>query len=170
LKKNPVTIPVLTPVLTHVISPNPADTFKKLDLALEAELNAKLIANNTVASFVNDLSDSSSQDSFVADSNDLEVSHPSSTPERVKRDMVFLKNSWANMAELEENEALHVADADPSTETLNSADGFHVKLSKAKKKLIREVFSLARIHMQPGQRWFKSLSKEVHLLEFKGPC
>jgi hypothetical protein len=134
LEKNPVTIHVLTPVLTHVISPNPADTFKKLDLALEAELNAKLIANNTVNSFVNDLSDSSSQDSFVTDSNHLEVSHPSSTPEKVKRDMVFLKNSWENMAELEENEALHVADADPSTATLNSADGFHVKLSKAKKK------------------------------------
>jgi hypothetical protein len=134
LKKNPVAIPVLTPVLTHVVSPNPAETFKKLDLALEAELNAKLIANNTVAAFVTDLSDSSSQDSFVADSTHLEVSHPSSTPERVKRDMVFLKNSWANMAELEENEALHVSDADPSSETLNSADGFHVKLSKAKKK------------------------------------
>jgi hypothetical protein len=134
MEKNPMTIPVLTPVLTHVTSPNPAETFKKLDLALEAELNAKLIANNTVAAFVNDLSDSSSHDSFVAESTHLEVSHPSSTPERVKRDMVFLKNSWANMAELEENEALHVSDANPTTETLNSADGFHVKLSKAKKK------------------------------------
>jgi hypothetical protein len=123
---------VLTPVLTHVLSPNPAATFKKLDLALEAELNAKLITNNTVAAFVDDLSESSSHDSFVADSNHLEVSHH--TPERVKRDMVFLKNSWANMAELEENEALHESEASPSTETLNSADGFHVKLSKSKKK------------------------------------
>jgi hypothetical protein len=80
---------VLTPVLTHVLSPNPAATFKPLDLALEAELNAKLVAHNTVAAFVDDLCESSSQDSFVADSNHLEVSHPSSTPERVKKDIVF---------------------------------------------------------------------------------
>ncbi|WJX68888.1 hypothetical protein P8452_53214 [Trifolium repens] len=75
-EKNPVTIPVLTPVLTHVLSPNPAATFKKLDLALEAELNAKLITNNTVAAFVDDLSESSSHDSFVADSNHLEEKRP----------------------------------------------------------------------------------------------
>jgi hypothetical protein len=59
----------------------------------------------------------------------VETSKP---PDRVLKDMAFLKDSWANMAEAEE-EAHKTLDEIEQMED-NSADGFQVQLSKSQKK------------------------------------
>jgi hypothetical protein len=116
-------------ILSHVLTLNPASTFKAQDLELEVDLNANPDANlNDVSE--NEWSDSSTQGSFVPAS---QLVHPKekqsvTTPERVKRDMGFLKDSWANMVDLEENETNQII------EPVQSGDGFQVRLSKANKK------------------------------------
>jgi hypothetical protein len=130
---SPVLTPVFTPetnlIMSHVLTPNPASTFKAQDLELEVDLNANPDANlNDVSE--NEWSDSSTQGSFVPAS---QLVHPKekqsvTTPERVKRDMGFLKDSWANMVDLEENETNQII------EPVQSGDGFQVRLSKANKK------------------------------------
>jgi hypothetical protein len=54
------------------------------------------------------------------------------TPTRVARDMAFLKESWANMVEDEENTSNNVDDT-----TLHD-EGFQIHLSKNQKKSSKE--------------------------------
>jgi hypothetical protein len=85
---------------------------------------------------VND-SDTSSQDSAFVDATQFQkedtladMQQPILTPVRVQNDMAFLKESWANMADLEDQ---NYAQGDTSASHLQE-EGFQVKLSKNQKK------------------------------------
>jgi hypothetical protein len=98
--------------------PSPAEIFKVQDLQLDAEINEDSLA------------DFSSNGSFVA-TTQLDHSSQKQLPDRMKRDMSFLKDSWANMAELDEpNMELN--------ELVHSEDAFQVKFSKAQTKFKRK--------------------------------
>jgi hypothetical protein len=56
-------------------------------------------------------------------------------PERVVRDMAFLKESWANMTEADDVAQQNVADTSP-IEDFNDT-GFQIHMSKNQKKLKR---------------------------------
>ncbi|MCH83360.1 DUF4283 domain protein, partial [Trifolium medium] len=113
---------------------SPKELFKEQDMLLEKELNT-----NTSPVLVS--SDSNSKDSFVqATQQNLEddgnssasaviiTPTSSSTPERVLKDMVFLKESWANMVETEQEQE------DDGTPDIEEPDGFTVALSKNQRK------------------------------------
>jgi hypothetical protein len=85
---------------------------------------------------VND-SDTSSQDSAFVDATQFQkedtladMQQPILTPVRVQKDMAFLKESWANMADLEDQ---NNAQGNTSASHLQE-EGFQVKLSKNQKK------------------------------------
>jgi hypothetical protein len=88
-------------------------------------------------------SDNSSQDTDFVDATQFQkednletVIQPISTPERVQKDMMFLKDSWANMAELEEQDVLQ----DPVMEAQTTKeDGFQIKLTKNQKRAQKKV-------------------------------
>jgi hypothetical protein len=81
--------------------------------------------------------DNSSHDSAFVDATQFQKDdtlveqQPILTPVRVQKDMAFLKESWVNMVEMEENQ--NIDQADTSVGHL-SEDGFQVKLSKNQKK------------------------------------
>jgi hypothetical protein len=60
------------------------------------------------------------------------------TPDRVAKDMAFLKESWANMVEEEEDTNQRVED------TTVQADGFQIHLSKNKKKAQKKLLQSSR--------------------------
>jgi hypothetical protein len=99
-------------MVTHV--PSPADIFKIQDLQLEVEINEDSDTEESDSNPDKELTDFSSNGSFVATT---QLDHSSQKlPDRMKRDMAFLKDSWVNMAELDEtnmdlNELLHSEDA-----------------------------------------------------------
>jgi hypothetical protein len=127
--------PVLTPLSPRTIQ-------LQQDDILEKELNDNMDSESV----------SSSQGSIVKDSQGVEdknkaivvssmpfqdtTTHDvagasSQPPDRVLKDMAFLKESWANMVEAEEttHEVLHEKDQMEST-----ADGFQVQLTKNQKR------------------------------------
>jgi hypothetical protein len=85
-------------------------------------------------------SDVSSQDSDFVDetqfhrdyapAEDIQIDN---TPERVQKDMRFLKDSWANIVDLEEQEAINSMVA--AEEPLVGEEGFQVKTSKHQRKV-----------------------------------
>jgi hypothetical protein len=84
-------------------------------------------------------SDSSSQNSDFVDATQFqkedipaEAIQTETTPERVQKDMLFLKDSWANIVDLEEQEDINkVVDVeDPHMRE----EGFQVKISKHQRK------------------------------------
>jgi hypothetical protein len=102
------------------------------DIDVEFDVNDQhdnVLENNDVVLEDNFDSDSS-QDSAFVDATQFQnetVTEPVMTPERVQKDMNFLKQSWANMAEQEEQ--------DTSTKEQQQCDeGFQIKLSKQQKK------------------------------------
>lgn len=110
---------------------------KKLEDDLDAQIKADAARDSTKE--VHD--DVSSQGSFVdatqiqEDSNDeTEDDIEISTPDRIKKDMVFLHNSWANLADLEEEEDGLTASTHNEDQQNVDADGFKMKLSKNQKK------------------------------------
>jgi hypothetical protein len=139
--------PVLTPLSPRTIQ-------LQRDAILENELN------NSLDSEEGDFNDSSSQGSLVRDSqcdDDIAVtsmpnlarqdtsitSQPivgascgpiihNQPPDRVRQDMAFLKESWANLAEAEEEE-LNAASANDHMESSHD-DGFQIHLTKNQKK------------------------------------
>jgi hypothetical protein len=134
-----------TTVLTPVLSP--AEQFKVQDHQLERELNANV-------EVVDGVMQSDSDDSIVNTTQfQVENAKPSSanadlrqTPDRILKDMEFLKASWAAMAEEEEegsqnleaaeNDMQNQEDADNDMQQHN--DGFQVSLSKHQKKAQRK--------------------------------
>jgi hypothetical protein len=64
-------------------------------------------------------------------------SQPNQPPDRVLKDMAFLKESWANMTEAEEDahEVLNETDQMEGT----TADGFQIHLSKNQKKIQKKL-------------------------------
>jgi hypothetical protein len=131
-----------TTVLTPVLSPA-----KVQDHQLERELNANV-------EVVDGVMQSDSDDSIVNTTQfQVENAKPSSanadlrqTPDRILKDMEFLKASWAAMAEEEEegsqnleaaeNDMQNQEDADNDMQQHN--DGFQVSLSKHQKKAQRK--------------------------------
>jgi hypothetical protein len=153
-QKTPVynEVVVLSPILT------PEAIFKEQDLQLETDLNANVeVVDGLVDSDVS--SDSfvdatqqhlgtpsatnacadSSQVPDLPTKNKVVACHSNSssdqiqTPDRVKKDMVFLKNSWAAMAE-EEDEIQQV----PEQDLTHPDDGFTMNISKHQKKIQRK--------------------------------
>ncbi|KAK2400289.1 hypothetical protein QL285_050002 [Trifolium repens] len=113
----------------------PVEIFLEQDRRLEDDLNKV----NDQQLVDNDFEDTSSQGSFVESTQ--VISHNSAcndsekrieTPDRVIKDMDFLKNSWANMVENEDEEArlTEFLEKEPT----QSADGFQIKLSKGQKR------------------------------------
>jgi hypothetical protein len=72
-----------------------------------------------------------------------------------------LKDSWANIAELDETNM-------DLNELLHSEDAFKWSSLRLKGKLKGKEFNQAKTLMQPGLRLILNLLNEVHLLEFKG--
>ncbi|GAU20528.1 hypothetical protein TSUD_130860 [Trifolium subterraneum] len=109
---------------------SPRALLKVQDNQLEEELNEHL--NDK------DLNASASLNSFVADTQNQSINTSASsasdesrqTPVRVLKDMAFLKESWANMAEADEE----ARQALEEPETDNNDDGYTVQLSKSQKK------------------------------------
>jgi hypothetical protein len=134
-----------TTVLSPVLSP--AEQFKIQDQQLERDLN-------TNVEDVDGVVQSDSDDSIVNTTQfQIENAKSSSanvdlrqTPDRILKDMQFLKASWAAMAEEEEEEGsqnLKAAENDMQNQVLEVAenaiqqqdDGFQVSLSKHQKKI-----------------------------------
>jgi hypothetical protein len=108
---------------------SPADIFKIQDLQLEAEINEDSDSEESDSNPDKVLTDFSSNASFVATT---QLEHSSQKlPDRLKRDMAFLKDSWANMAELDETNM-------DLNELVHSEDAFQVKFSKAQRKVKRK--------------------------------
>ncbi|WJX74035.1 hypothetical protein P8452_57746 [Trifolium repens] len=128
----PVLQPVLTPVSSiQMVTPvtSPADIFKIQDLQLEAEINEDSDSEESDSNPDKVLTDFSSNASFVATT---QLEHSSQKlPDRLKRDMAFLKDSWANMAELDETNM-------DLNELVHSEDVVQVKFSKAQTKVKRK--------------------------------
>jgi hypothetical protein len=96
-------------------------------------------------------SDSSTQDSVFVDATQFQkddttnvvaeplvINQPVATPVRVQNDIVFLKESWANMVDLEEHENFQAAASEAAAASVDeqhlSDAGFQLKLSKNQKK------------------------------------
>jgi hypothetical protein len=120
---------------------SPVELLKAQDKQLEDDLNVVRVEE------VNTMSDSDSSESFVdATQNQITTASASNagspgldqrtTPDRIVKDMEFLKNSWANMAEEEENQQLDVVVEQPANH--ENDDGFIVSLSKHQKKVQRK--------------------------------
>jgi hypothetical protein len=140
--------PVLTPLSPRAIQ-------LKQDALLENELNNNMMSESD--------SDSCSQGSLVKDSQAAEdnnqkaivvatmpdfalqdsslaihhvagaSSQPNQPPDRVLKDMAFLKESWANMTEADED--AHEALNEQEQMEGITADGFQIHLSKNQKKV-----------------------------------
>jgi hypothetical protein len=135
--------------------PEPAEIFKEQDQQLEAELIADIegkaqksntqesVSDSTQGSFVDatmDNSDNLSIDEVNSKDKSLET-----TPERVAKDMEFLKQSWANIIDKDEAEASFLKDLEKEPEEqAMTADGFQMKVSKNKKKAQQKLKHLSR--------------------------
>jgi hypothetical protein len=125
---------------TTVLSPvSPAQIFRNQDQQLQRELN-----DNVEAAAEKMMSEAESSASFVGDTqnqrgvnSDFTASAETrQTPDRVIKDMDFLRTSWANMAEEEEEpDSDSVAAADLLQQ---GDDGFQVSISKHQKKKFKE--------------------------------
>jgi hypothetical protein len=122
---------------------SPDTVFKEQDKLLEAELVADSLQNVDVSDDVNGVDDVSSQGSYIdatqelhdksSDESDKNVQGTSSaTPEKVKKDMAFLNESWANMVDNDDEEArlMQFLEKAPS----QPVENFQVQLSKGQKR------------------------------------
>jgi hypothetical protein len=118
----------------------PAEIFKEQDRSLEEELNNGIEFETEIGEVHDsDVQTSSTKGSFVDATQFQQDTDTNSegnilitTPERVKKDMEFLKESWANMADNDEVEArlMEYLEKDPPLAVDNSQG----KLSKGQKK------------------------------------
>jgi hypothetical protein len=130
---------VLQPVINEAAILSPVDLLKDQDKQLEDELNAVRVEEVT-------MSDSDSSEFVDATQHQITTASASNTvspgidqrttPDRIVKDMEFLKNSWANMAEEEENQQLDVVVEQPANH--ENDEGFIVSLSKHQKKVQRK--------------------------------
>ncbi|MCH81737.1 DUF4283 domain protein [Trifolium medium] len=129
---------------------NPAALFKEQDILLEVELNAAtpIDTDSTQGSFVD-----ATQDQHDRTSNS-ESEKISATHERVKKDMKFLNDLWANMADNEDEEArlLEYLEKEPTP----PAEDSQLKLSKVSEPWMK-VEDLPR-------RWLSNLQLKLFAL------
>jgi hypothetical protein len=114
------------------VGPNPKEILLAQDIQLEQELNKHLepiltpfstsssSQGSTVKATQHSKSNSSASDSLLV------------TPERVVKDMNFLKNSWANMVDEEVEEEDQIEDTENNDNSHDS--GFQLVMSKAQKQ------------------------------------
>jgi hypothetical protein len=163
---SPGEVPVALPAIFPACSPQqqvtllhkqvpvlcPATIFKAQDQHLEIELNERVgfVIHQT-------MSDSDSSESFVdatqnqpnnASSSNVSVDQ-SQTPERIRQDIEFLKQSWANMAEEDEDNQRVLVTTDAAIVATDAAivannDGFQVSLSKHQKKALKKMSHSSR--------------------------
>jgi hypothetical protein len=128
-----------------ILSPvSPRSLIREQDKALEQDLNANV--NNE---------DTSSQDSFVdatqmdgqivvAQNQDQPLNVESAgqfpIPDRVVQDMAFLKQSWANMVDAEEESRKLLEDTDQGVDE----EGFQLQISKNQKRAQKKLKQLSR--------------------------
>jgi hypothetical protein len=130
------------PIISHIADAilTPVEVFKAQDKQIEDDLNTVRLEEDT-------MSGSDSSDSFVdatqnqiapAIASNASIASPEqrSPPDRIVKDMEFLKNSWANMAEEEEHQ-LVVDDAVQAAHQ-DTDEGFIVSMSKHQKKVQRK--------------------------------
>jgi hypothetical protein len=130
-------LPVIVPVVDAILTP--VETFKAQDKQIEDDLNTvrvdddddTLSGSDSSASFVD-----ATQNQITTASASTASPEQSSTPDRIVKDMEFLKNSWANMAEEEENQL--VVDAAVQAAHQDPDEGFTVSMSKHQKKVQRK--------------------------------
>ncbi|KAK2403140.1 hypothetical protein QL285_052602 [Trifolium repens] len=151
--KRHLDVAILTPV-------SPRSLLREQDKQIEKELNDDFDENNANTII---LEENSSQDSFVNDTQPVEVAGQSvisgqppqedrpnqpvdivkvPTPERVAKDMVFLKESWANMAEADEELQKKLEDTGQMVAIHD--DGFQIQLSKGQKKAQKKLKQSSR--------------------------
>jgi hypothetical protein len=111
----------------------PAAVFKERDRLLEVELSDNCLKTLAASG---EADDASSQGSFIdatqemhdKSSTDGDQDFSDKTPDNVKKDMVFLNESWANIVENEEEDtSLNQAPSQP-------VENFQVVLSKGQKR------------------------------------
>ncbi|GAU42257.1 hypothetical protein TSUD_327350 [Trifolium subterraneum] len=114
---------------------DPVALFKEQDQLLESELIVDHLKDNEAAVCTAD--NSSSNGSFVEATQDLQDKTSSSaclTPDRVMNDMAFLKESWANMVENDDDDEEARLSNDLVKEPTQLAENYQLKLSKGQKK------------------------------------
>jgi hypothetical protein len=124
---------------TTVLSPvSPAQIFRNQDQQLENELNDKVevVAEKIMSEAESSVSFVGATQNHMGITSDFTASPETrQTPDRVIKDMEFLKTSWANMAEEEEEEAER--DSVAAADLLQQIDdGFQVSISKHQKKIL----------------------------------
>jgi hypothetical protein len=102
---------------------DPAAVFNEQDQLLEFELNDE---SSSQGSFV-DATQEKQDKTSSSESDKLDI-----TSDRVKNDMAFLKDSWANMIKNEEEEARLLTHLEK--EPAQPVDNFQLKMSKGQKK------------------------------------
>ncbi|KAK2410738.1 hypothetical protein QL285_046086 [Trifolium repens] len=165
------------PVYKETAVLSPVELFKAQDIQLEQYLNANVVVADGLVQSGSDesiVNATQSQVGIASASNtdvQVQVGNASAsnadvdqrqTPDRIIKDMQFLKESWAAMAEEEENLVI----SENEVEIQN--DGFQVSMSKHQKKVLKKKTRQVRILMLPGQGLIPSLLNEVCLLEYKG--
>jgi hypothetical protein len=142
---------VTDPTLVNVPATmfEPAEIFKEQDRILEEKLATDSAKNVEKSNDVNVEDDVSSQGSFIdatqhdrpSSEGDLNVQGTSSaTTENVRKDMAFLNDSWANMAENDDEEArlLNFLEQPPPVQN------FQVQVSKSQKKQQKKLTQSSR--------------------------
>lgn len=144
---------VTDPTLVNVPATmfEPAEIFKEQDRILEEKLATDSAKNVEKSNDVNVEDDVSSQGSFIdatqelhdrpSSEGDFNVQGTSSaTPENVRKDMAFLNDSWANMAENDDEEArlLNFLEQPPPVQN------FQVQVSKSQKKQQKKLTQSSR--------------------------
>lgn len=138
-----------------------SDEFREQDKQLEAEVNEELERETNIDKATKDASSSSMQGSFV-DATQAQVqddnlsnedgahsgsSHLIKTPDRVMKDMEFLKTSWENLVEDVDDEVNLIADLEKEhveTSPDVDAEGFQIMLSKKQKKAQKKLIHSSR--------------------------
>jgi hypothetical protein len=156
-KSNSTVLPVLeqVPVQTIQVSPvykettvlSPVELFKAQDIQLEQSLNANVVVAEGLVHSDSDESVVNATQSQLgiagASSSDVQIqvgnasasnadADQRQTPDRIIKDMQFLKESWAAIAEEEENLVI----SEHEVESQN--DGFQVSMSKQQKKVLKK--------------------------------
>jgi hypothetical protein len=121
------------PVYKETTVLSPVEMFKAQDIQLEQSLNANVVvADGLVQSDSEESIVNATQFQVGNDSASNADADQRQTPDWIMKDMHFLKESWAAMAEEEENLVIS------ENEVENQNDGFQVSMSKHQKKVLKK--------------------------------
>jgi hypothetical protein len=121
------------PVYKETTVLSPVEMFKAQDIQLEQSLNANVVvADGLVQSDSEESIVNATQFQVGNDSASNADADQRQTPDWIMKDMHFLKESWAAMAEEEENLVIS------ENEEENQNGGFQVSMSKHQKKVLKK--------------------------------